>query len=406
MKKNPSSSPPRSQRSSSSPHWQRSACCRPSPVRSPAWRSPAVRTAHALREGRTGRHCSRLWRASREARSLHALSRLSSTVGRMPDRLRPLWDFDDLDGTSSRFREQLDAEEFDSGRAEVLSQLARVEGMRDDFDACDELLTRPSRSRARSRRQRPDRARARPKVPFQRRPGRGACLSSSRPSPARARRRVLPRGRRGAHVRDLRRATGTRRSNGRNVVSTSASVEPDAAYWAGPLLNNLGWAYFDAGDHERALELFERRSRSLRSGERRSRRRTRGCNASREGGRSRNRATGARRASRDVVSNRSSPSSGSVSHGGDGTDEDVRARSRVELVVERARPHAARLRIGPAAAEEIRAALRAERLRASSGGSKVCSRSSPSRIRIEVEGTRPFTVPVPPESFLQLSQWQ
>ena len=31
-----------------------------------------------------------------------------------------------------------------------------------------------------------------------------------------------------------------------------------AAYWAGPLLNNLGWAYFDAGEHERALQLFER----------------------------------------------------------------------------------------------------------------------------------------------------
>jgi tetratricopeptide (TPR) repeat protein len=34
--------------------------------------------------------------------------------------------------------------------------------------------------------------------------------------------------------------------------------EPDAAYWAGPLLNNLGWTYVDAGDYDRALELFER----------------------------------------------------------------------------------------------------------------------------------------------------
>jgi tetratricopeptide (TPR) repeat protein len=33
--------------------------------------------------------------------------------------------------------------------------------------------------------------------------------------------------------------------------------EPAAAYWAGPLLNNLGWAYFDSGEHPRALELFE-----------------------------------------------------------------------------------------------------------------------------------------------------
>ena len=39
-------------------------------------------------------------------------------------------------------------------------------------------------------------------------------------------------------------------------------------------------------------------------------------------------------------------------------------------------------------------------------GWKVCSKASPSTIRIAFEGTRPFTVPVPPDSFLQLSQWQ
>ena len=31
-----------------------------------------------------------------------------------------------------------------------------------------------------------------------------------------------------------------------------------AAYWLGPLLNNLGWELFDAGEHEQALEAFER----------------------------------------------------------------------------------------------------------------------------------------------------
>ena len=50
------------------------------------------------------------------------------------DRLRPLWDFDDLDLTEQRFTEQLDREADDGGRAEVLTQLARVEGLRDEFD--------------------------------------------------------------------------------------------------------------------------------------------------------------------------------------------------------------------------------------------------------------------------------
>src|SRR4051812_17172682 len=58
----------------------------------------------------------------------------------MKDRLRPLWDFDDLDTTETRLREQLDAETTDVGRAEVLTQLARVEGLRDRFDAGDELV--------------------------------------------------------------------------------------------------------------------------------------------------------------------------------------------------------------------------------------------------------------------------
>ena len=37
-----------------------------------------------------------------------------------------------------------------------------------------------------------------------------------------------------------------------------ADLEPDAAYWAGPLLNNLGWHYYEAGEYGRALEAFER----------------------------------------------------------------------------------------------------------------------------------------------------
>src|SRR6266516_7733754 len=58
----------------------------------------------------------------------------------MADRLRPLWDFDDLAASEQRFRVQLEQEETDAGRAEVLTQLARVEGLRGHFDASEELL--------------------------------------------------------------------------------------------------------------------------------------------------------------------------------------------------------------------------------------------------------------------------
>ena len=56
------------------------------------------------------------------------------------DRLRPLWDFENVDATEARLRKQLEREETDSGRAEVLTQLARVHGLRDDFDGCERLL--------------------------------------------------------------------------------------------------------------------------------------------------------------------------------------------------------------------------------------------------------------------------
>jgi tetratricopeptide (TPR) repeat protein len=179
-------------------------------------------------------------------------------VGRVPDRLRPLWDFEDLDGSAARFREQLEQEESEAGRAEVLSQLARVEGLRDEFERCAELLDKAE------------------------------LLVGD--DPVANVRLELERGRMFRSSGDLEAAFPLFRSaferaseaaefwfagdaahmcaiavTDRDLMEewTQRGIElgerePDAAYWAGPLLNNLGWAYFDAGEHARALDLFER----------------------------------------------------------------------------------------------------------------------------------------------------
>ena len=63
----------------------------------------------------------------------------------MPDRLRPLWDFDDLSATERRLHVQFEEESDGAGRAEVLTQLARIEGLRGDFDACERLLLEAER---------------------------------------------------------------------------------------------------------------------------------------------------------------------------------------------------------------------------------------------------------------------
>ena len=36
------------------------------------------------------------------------------------------------------------------------------------------------------------------------------------------------------------------------------SAERDVSYWLGPLYNNIGWEYQDAGEHEAALDAFQR----------------------------------------------------------------------------------------------------------------------------------------------------
>jgi hypothetical protein len=61
------------------------------------------------------------------------------------DRLRALWDFDDLEASERRFRELLATEADDRARAEVLTQLARVSGLRGEFDAGEELIAEAER---------------------------------------------------------------------------------------------------------------------------------------------------------------------------------------------------------------------------------------------------------------------
>jgi ATP/maltotriose-dependent transcriptional regulator MalT len=56
------------------------------------------------------------------------------------DPLRPFWDFDDLDASEQRFRRLLGQVTTDEARAEVLTQLARVEGLRGRFDEGERLL--------------------------------------------------------------------------------------------------------------------------------------------------------------------------------------------------------------------------------------------------------------------------
>ena len=176
----------------------------------------------------------------------------------MDERLRPLWDFDDLDGSETRLREQLDAERSDAGRAEVLTQLARVHGLRGSFEEGDALLdeahalaggaraveARVELERGRLRRSSGDPKAARPLFEA----AYAIALETEQHFLAAdaAHMVALVAGDRAGFVDWTQRGIAV------------AERHRSASYWLGPLLNNLGWAYHDAGDFEPALDAFER----------------------------------------------------------------------------------------------------------------------------------------------------
>jgi tetratricopeptide (TPR) repeat protein len=174
------------------------------------------------------------------------------------DRLRGLWDFGDLDASEARLRAQLEAEGSAGGRAEVLTQLARVEGLRGDFAAGEQLLeeavplakgdavaaARIDLERGRLRRSSGDREAALP------------LFESAYAKAGEAQEWFIATD--AAHMAAL--AAPDRAGF---VAWTTRGIDlgdehEEAAYWAGPLLNNLGWDRYEAGEHDLALDAFER----------------------------------------------------------------------------------------------------------------------------------------------------
>ena len=176
----------------------------------------------------------------------------------MPDRLRDLWDFGDLDGSEERLTRQLAAESSDEGRAEVLTQLARAEGLRDRFDEGERLIEKAESLAG-------DCAVARARIDLER--GRlrrsSGDAEAARPLFEAAFATALADGRYyiaadAAHMVALV-------ASGRDDLAAWTRTGIDlaerheaASYWLGPLLNNLGWEQYDAGDYDEALDTFRR----------------------------------------------------------------------------------------------------------------------------------------------------
>ena len=176
----------------------------------------------------------------------------------MDDRLRPLWDFDDLDLSSQRLHAQLEIEESDAGRAEVMTQLARVAGLRGDFEIGDAWIDDAERLAGGS-----DVALARIDLERGRlRRSSGDC-EAALPLFESAFAVAVAAGQQFIAADAAHMAALAAPDRGTFVAWTERGVEraetnQGARYWIGPLLNNLGWEYFEASELELALDAFER----------------------------------------------------------------------------------------------------------------------------------------------------
>ena len=190
---------------------------------------------------------------------------------RMADRLRELWDFDDLESTEGRFQEVLEAETDAESRAEILTQLARVRWAPRRVRRRRTTARRGRGARRRPsarRRTGPDRPGARPAAPLERTIAEAALplfesafRCGRRGRRARARRRCRAHGRprgpepRGNALVDAGRdrpRRGERRSSG-SLLARAAPEQPRAGSTTSPASTSRRSPRF-----ERALDERER----------------------------------------------------------------------------------------------------------------------------------------------------
>ena len=176
----------------------------------------------------------------------------------MGDRLRPLWDFDDLDVSERRFEEQLQKETSGAVRAELLTQLARVQGLRGRFAEGDRLIDQAQAlsdgSAAVEARIQMERGRLRNSSGDAR--AALAMFQAAFEIADEAGEKFLAAD--AAHMAALASPDreGKLEWTERGIGIATESTDRDVSYWLGPLYNNLGWEYQDAGEHEAALDAF------------------------------------------------------------------------------------------------------------------------------------------------------
>ena len=193
---------------------------------------------------------------------LVGLSGSAASAGALPD-FMPLWNWEHPESTEVRFRELLPAARASGDEdylGQLLTQVARTQGMQARFEAADSTLetVRPYL--------RADRATLAVRYLLER--GRVRNSAGDKGAAEPLFREAWETARRAgldglaidaAHMIAIATPPDTALAwNLRALELVEATEDPKAKGWAGPLYNNLGWTYHDRGEYERALELFEK----------------------------------------------------------------------------------------------------------------------------------------------------
>ncbi len=175
------------------------------------------------------------------------------------DPITPLWEYSDPVASEQRFRDLLPTVTDDDLRLQVLTQIARAQGLQRHFAAAAATLDEVASQLP----ERPATAHVRYELE------RGRLLNSSG-SPEEA----MPHFQRALELAEQTGEDGlavdaahmiaiasppeeTLAWNLRALEMAQASDDPAAQRWQGSLLNNIGWTYHAAGDYERAFTYLE-----------------------------------------------------------------------------------------------------------------------------------------------------
>lgn len=177
--------------------------------------------------------------------------------------INKLWDYSNPKASEERFRERLAEEEKDNStlaeRMEIMTQIARAEGLQQKFDEAHKTLDTVEASL-------PTHGSTLVETRYHLERGRAFNSSGNKEKAKEEFLKALESGKKGGHdyyAIDAIHMMGIADEHAKQlewteqgIAMAEASTEDRAKLWLGTFYNNSGWTYFGMGEYKKALDLF------------------------------------------------------------------------------------------------------------------------------------------------------